>query len=241
MVEEEVNVIEPAQPMPPALGMLDVGGEEIVIDATALREEILTDATKQNEDEVVIEVAHHDLVDAGVQACTDAMDRGAQTRESGAIKHKFSIHDIKDDPDAIKYYTSFVSYDHFRYVLHCLGPAAYELDYKSRALDTEDELFMFMMKLRQNTEDEDLAYRFGISKSVVGKIFHTWLDFAYFQLKDTVVKFIPMETITQHMPKDFKKKFPTTRVILDATEIEIGTVHKFSSCMYFAIVCIERG
>ena len=33
---------------------------------------------------------------------------------------------------------------------HGTGSCAYELDYKSRALDTEDEFFLFMIKLRLN-------------------------------------------------------------------------------------------
>ena len=126
----------------------------------------------------------------------------------------------KCNPEAVQFYTSFVSYGHFRHVLHILGPAAYHLDYKSRSLDTEDEFFLFLMKIRLNHEDEDLSYRFGISRSVVGSIFHTWLQFVFYQLKE-FVKFIPKDVIDQHMPKDFKSKYPATRVILDATEVEI--------------------
>ena len=73
-----------------------------------------------------------------------------------------------------------------------------------------------------NTEDQDLAYRFGISRPTVHRIFHTWLSFLYFQLQG-VVKFLPREVVDQHMPKDFKAKFPRTRIILDATEV-VSTV-----------------
>ena len=174
---------------------------------------------EETEQYVVIDIIQ-ETVETGtqVQVQVDTFDRGAQTRESGALKTSFSIHSIKDNTNAIKFYTSFESYDHFRYVLHCLGPNAYELDYKSRALDTEDEFFLFMVKLRRNSEDEELSYQFGISRQVVGKVFNTWLNFLFFQLQETV-KFLPRDVIDAHMPKDFKAKYPSTRVILDATEV----------------------
>ena len=157
-----------------------------------------------------------ETMERGAQALAESMDREAQTKDSGAVKPRFSILDIKEDPEAIKYYTSFESYKHFLHILHCLGPAAYELDYKSRILDTENEFFLFMIKLRVNTEDQDLAFRFGISRPTVHRIFHTWLTFLYFQLRG-VVKFLPRDVIDSTMPKDFKKKYPRTRIILDAT------------------------
>ena len=63
-------------------------------------------------------------------------------------------------------------------------------------------------------------FQFGISRQVVSKIFHTWLNFAFYQLQE-VVKFLPREVVDQHMPKGFKASFPATRIILDATEVEI--------------------
>ena len=161
--------------------------------------------------------------DCGIQVQVDSTERGAQTRQTGEVKRGFSIQDIKDRPDAIKYYTSFVSYKHFSWVLYCLGPSAYHLDYKSQSLTTEDEFFLFMMKIRLNHDDEDLSHRFNISKTVVGSIFHTWLQYIFFQLQELVqFKEFSQEINQQHMPKDFKAKYPTTRVILDATKIEVS-------------------
>ena len=188
---------------------INLGGEEEVDDA-----------------DILVEIVQTGPVECSTQTeHSESVDQGAQTRETGAgadaTRSTFSIKNIKDNPNAVKFYTSFVSYKHFCYALHCLGPAAYELDYKSRSLDTEDEFFLFMVKIRLNREDEDLSYQFGISRSTVHRVFHTWLQFVFFHMKD-VVKFIPKETVEQTMPKDFKAKFPSTRVILDATEIEIG-------------------
>ena len=54
----------------------------------------------------------------------------------------------------------------------------------ARALDTEDQFFLFMIKLRLNKEDKELSYHFAISRPTVHKIFHTWIEFLFFQLKE---------------------------------------------------------
>ena len=189
-----------------------------LMDPDVEREEVINETDHVH---VLVDIIQGDeSADIGIQVEADCVERGAQTRVTGAIRATFSIKDIKDDPEAVKFYTSFETYDHFRYVLHCLGPNAYELDYKSRALDTEDEFFLFLVKLRLNHEDQDLSYRFGISRQIVSSIFHTWLNFLFFQLQEAV-KFIEMDVVKMHMPKDFKAKYPSTRVILDATEVSV--------------------
>lgn len=60
---------------------------------------------------------------------------------------------------------------------------------------------------------------FHVSESTVSKIIKIWINFLYFQLKELEEQFwLSKEVINEHMPKDFEKKFPNTRVILDATE-----------------------
>ena len=76
------------------------------------------------------------------------------------------------------------------------------------------------MKLRHCKDDEEISILFGLSSSSVGRVFKTWLNFLYFQLKELDL-WIDSETVKQHMPEQFKKLFPETRVIIDATEIPI--------------------
>jgi hypothetical protein len=76
------------------------------------------------------------------------------------------------------------------------------------------------MKLRQSKDDEELSYFFDISKSTVGRVFRTWLNFLYFQLKELNL-WVSEDIVEQHMPQSFKASFPNTRIIVDATEIPI--------------------
>ncbi len=131
-----------------------------------------------------------------------------------------SIESLKLLPGAIHYYTSLTDYDHFVYVFQCLGPAAFHLKYQSEKLSPQDEFLLLLMKLRLNKDDKELSLFFGISRPTVGKVFKTWLNFSYFQLKELNL-WPTQEVVREHAPKDFKAKFPTTRVILDGTECPI--------------------
>lgn len=142
-----------------------------------------------------------------------------QTQTSGG-RHILAIKSLTDQPEMVKYYTGFVNFVHFMYFFSCLGPAAYHLSYQSALLSPEDELFLAMIKLRLAKDNEELGYLFGISKSVASKNFKTWLNFMYFQLKELDI-WLPKQVVEETMPADFRSKYPTTRVILDATEIPI--------------------
>lgn len=148
-----------------------------------------------------------------------------QTASSGEIS--FSLERFKDDPEAMRYYTSFDDYKHFMYVFRCLGQAAYHLDYKSQKLDPPNEFFLFMVKLRQAKDDYDLGKTFGVSRKVAAQIFFVWLHFVYHRLQEEDL-FLDKDVIEATMPMDFKEKFGTTRIILDATEVKMTKPGKLS-------------
>ena len=126
----------------------------------------------------------------------------------------------KYNPKAFSFYTGFTSYEHFMFLFHSLGPAAYELNYKCSSLNPPDQLFLTVMKLRCAKEDVELSLMFEISESTVSRVFNTWVNFLYFQLKE-LNTWPSRDVVSKFMPQDFKQKFPTTRVILDATEMPI--------------------
>ncbi|XP_046381846.2 uncharacterized protein LOC124152842 [Haliotis rufescens] len=133
---------------------------------------------------------------------------------------RYSIEKFMFKPRAVQYYTSFDSCDHFILFFNILGPAVEKLDYKCSVLSPKNQLFMTLMKLRQGKDDMELAIMFEVSRSVVGQIVNTWMNFLYFQLQE--VNTWPSKEVIRHtMPENFNKQFPSTRVILDATEIPI--------------------
>ena len=80
---------------------------------------------------------------------------------------------------------------------------------------------MTLCHLRVGLLEEDLADRFGVHPSTVSRIFITWVNFLYFKFKD-----IPLwptrAKVQQHILESYKKKYPTTRVIIDATEVKVA-------------------
>ena len=79
---------------------------------------------------------------------------------------------------------------------------------------------MTMMRLRRYKPVFELCRFFGVSKKQVRSIFITWVNFMYFTFKG--LNWWPVrDLVSFYMPEDFKHKFPTTRVILDGTEIPV--------------------
>ena len=70
--------------------------------------------------------------------------------------------------------------------------------------------------------ENDLAYCFGISQSTVCRIFITWINFLFFKFKD-INLWPSRQQVDNFMPQVFKDSYPTTRCIIDATEIFIQT------------------
>ena len=99
-----------------------------------------------------------------------------------SYKCKMSIEDLKDNPDAILFYTGFQDYDHFSFFYNCLVPAIRRLDYKCPKLSEKNELFLTLMKLRCDKVDVELSIMFGISQRVVSSVFSTFVRFLYLSL-----------------------------------------------------------
>ena len=85
-------------------------------------------------------------------------------------------------------------------------------------------MFLTLLRLRLGLLEQDLAYRFNISQYTVSKITCTWINFLYLKLKE-IPLWPPRELVRANMPKQFKEQYPTTRVIIDATEIYTEQPH----------------
>lgn len=195
-VPQEVSVTDSCEPDPTHIG------SEITVQSTET-----TTLLTENEP-VSLCMTHTCMVDSVIQCSLLSDDVG------------FSIQQFVDRPHAIKYFTGFDNYDHFRYFLSVLGPASRHLSYKFLTMSVEDHLFMTLIKLRLAKDDTELGILFKISQKVVGKIYQVWLNFMYFQLKELNI-WPSQSVVQQHMPLNFGRQFGTTRVILDATECAI--------------------
>lgn len=143
---------------------------------------------------------------------------------------------VGSDSD-FRFYTGFPDYTTFKLFFDYLSPACNNLIYygsntgiisspnqkkhgKERSVPPEQELFMVLSRLRCGFLLQDLAHRYGMSSSHLSRIWITWTTFLHQQLR--VLPIWPTrEFVNENMPACFKHSFPSTRVIIDCTEMLI--------------------
>ena len=89
---------------------------------------------------------------------------------------------------------------------------------RNRSLPPLEEFFLVLVRLRLGLFEKDLADRFGISTSSVSRICITWINFLYLKLHE-IPLWLARDKVKSSMPKSFRYHYPTTWVIIDATEI----------------------
>ena len=152
-------------------------------------------------------------------------------------KQHFRLKSIGDDNNKVRFYTGFATLSALMVCFNFLGESVNKLHYwastssaveaqtksskgRKRLLSPLEEFFLVLICLRLGLLEQDLAYRFGISQSTVSCIFSTWINLLYLQFKQIPI-WPPKALVLSNMPRAFKVKYPSTRVIIDATEIYI--------------------
>lgn len=151
---------------------------------------------------------------------------------SDAKSRFLSLKMIKTAPELSKYYTGFTSFEVFQAVFEYLEPMAKSMKYwgttkksknkargRQREMDLIDEFFMVLVKLHTGMPGKEIARNFGVSESKLSRVFATWMNFLYVELKK-ITAFPTTNEIKGNLPKSFQD-FPNTRVVLDATEVRI--------------------
>ena len=82
-------------------------------------------------------------------------------------------------------------------------------------LTREEEFLIVMMRLKVGLFQKDLAHRFGMSEATISRVFTSWINLMYLELKDLCE--MP-DCESSEKAKQFGR-FPMVRVILNCTEI----------------------
>ncbi|XP_064479283.1 uncharacterized protein LOC135392506 [Ornithodoros turicata] len=154
----------------------------------------------------------------------------------------FGIEQFKENDEDIQFYTGLPSYNHFLSLLEFLDPGengknvrrnegASSLPNSEQAgrpqkVSVENRLFLVLVKLRLGVFHRHLGHLFGVSVSTVSRIFSTWVDFIYLQLGQLPLC-LSRQAVDESMPLAFQDMYPSTRVILDATEIKCDVPTSF--------------
>lgn len=149
----------------------------------------------------------------------------------------FSFKNIASQDSLVAFYTGFPNLQTMMALYHYLDPGdrgeniSYWLSGKDvdgtarpvkqgrpRTLKPVDEFFLTLCRLRQGFAELHLAHLFNVSQPTVSRIFISWINFLYFKLGNINI-WPSRELVNETMPEDFKAKYPTTRVIIDCTEV----------------------
>ena len=167
--------------------------------------------------------------------------------EEGKSKY-FSVETFMNmnNDSLFRFYTGIQDYKTFKIFLDSFMPAAKNLVYygsktcaerlvivdvvkhgPKRCLTPEQEFFLALVRLRLGLMEVDLATRAGVSQSQISRVFITWVDFLYSRLRIPI--WPTRESVDFTMPTAFKELYPTTRVIIDCSELFIETPSSFRS------------
>jgi len=150
--------------------------------------------------------------------------KDASTGTDGVAEPPMGVEKFVSDSRAVKYYTGLESHETFVCVLQSLGPAAYHLRYcyyQVFQLSVPNQLFLTLIKLRLNRTYFELSRMFDISESTAQNVFITWINFMALQWRELGI-WGDKSVTDEHMPRNFRKKFPATRVIIDSLECKIN-------------------
>ncbi|XP_063416866.1 uncharacterized protein LOC134699102 [Mytilus trossulus] len=90
----------------------------------------------------------------------------------------------------------------------------------SRKLTFFEEFVITLLRLRLGLNTYVLSLLFGVSQSTISRVFTTWISLMA-QCLGPLIKWPSKEKIKKHMPLSFRRKYPNTRVIIDATEFYV--------------------
>lgn len=144
---------------------------------------------------------------------------------------------VVNDEQKVQFYTSFENVDKFKIFSQFVEPGYKVARERQRTqpkqnigrphiIGYQGQLLMVLMRLRLGLLEQDLAYRFHVSVGTVSNICSFWFDFLSSYLESVPV-WPSRVVVDKYMPGSFKAQYPTTRIILDCTEIFIENPSDF--------------
>ncbi|XP_064476273.1 uncharacterized protein LOC135390508 [Ornithodoros turicata] len=143
---------------------------------------------------------------------------------------------IARDTEKLQFYTGFKTVERFKrfYEFVHLGYENYRKTCsqgstksgRPQRFNLEEQLILVLIRLRVGLLERDLAYRYSTSRAYISEMLSFWTEFLSEYLSRTPI-WPSRETVNDFMPPVFKESYPSTRVILDCTELYIETPSDF--------------
>ena len=91
---------------------------------------------------------------------------------------------------------------------------------RPRKLKPVEHFFLVMCRHRRGSREQHLAHLFGVSQSNVSRVSISWITYMYLKFGQINI-WSTKDVVLQTMPESFKQSYPTTRIIIDCTEIRV--------------------
>ena len=85
-------------------------------------------------------------------------------------------------------------------------------------MNAKNQLFLYLSWLKGGFSLNHVSWLFKIPKSTVSRYIITWSNFMYFSLGSIPI-WPSRKVVNDTMPQSFKDTYPTTRCIIDCTEL----------------------
>ena len=168
-----------------------------------------------------------------LKKCREEMKSKYKKLKEELKVERFGVARFRYDDEAFKFYTGFENIQFFRNFFDVLQPAANNMQScyyqhaealnsmagRPRCMLLVDELFMLMCWMHLGLEEMDLAVQFHCSVATVNRKLITWINLLYMVFGSWNL-WLSRAAVDEQMPQMFKDKYPSTRVIIDCTEIE---------------------
>ncbi|XP_053397878.1 uncharacterized protein LOC128556500 [Mercenaria mercenaria] len=165
--------------------------------------------------------------------------------EKARVTEAFSVDTYMNDDKAFKFYTGLTCIQ-FLCLWDFLGDCTQKINFwnssvsnpdktpsrrpgRKRLISPQNQLFMFLMRVRLGLLHQDLAYRFETNTRQVSTIIITWVQLLYKQfsmLKEFM--FASRRKVRKHLPRCFKK-YKNIRCIIDCTEVHVQSPGNFEA------------
>lgn len=152
-----------------------------------------------------------------VKECTELREVNRKLTET-INKQTLTNQSFKNNDSKVKYYTELPSLATLMALFTFVSAST--LDSSKTSLSPFQQYIMVLMTLRLNFGAQDIAYRFGVSQSMVSRYFGKWINVMYVRLQP-LVKWPEHDELRKTLPMDFRGDFQKCTVIIDCFEIFI--------------------
>ena len=226
---------------PSACMEVEVGFDEVVDEAC---QEVDMDISAEDvvdlpiQVDQITQVGHFSTCEVGIQSVPTMTDASTQTDEEceSWMKRKLIMDKVTLNDKSCMFWTGVISLATLNFIFEWVSPCAAKMKLwvgkkrhddkackpRKRILSLFEEFVFVLIRIRRGLDTEVLATFMGVTQSHVSKICISWINLLH-KCFIPLLEWPTADMVRLDMPKSFRKNFPSTRVIIDCSELFVQT------------------